>query len=261
MQSSIYLSNATRLILIAAVIAVIVAAIHLTARSEKLQRRRAALPIACLCLLCAGFALLFGLSHGSPDPQEAEGFAPFAPDELSAAAELMGEAISGEYFSPGDAGGRVELNHFDIVFEDGAFDRLALSASFTSLNPDADGSFPWWQRAMAINRDGEIYRFERAGGGGRLDGLPAETALDALRGLEGLGWCDTLGVAPSAVSSVTLSSGRSTAASLAGQPAWALAGGGLVPLEDYSGTQELFYLAVTAGSAAAPSSYYILLDI
>ena len=75
MQLSIQLSSTLRIALILLVIASVVLAIHLLTRSEKLRVRT--LSLLCVAALLVGWACLFALSHGNPDPRTLEGFEPF----------------------------------------------------------------------------------------------------------------------------------------------------------------------------------------
>ena len=91
MQPLIVLPGALRVALVIAAVAVAVLIIHLLTGSQRFEKRPGALTIICLVILCLGFAALFALSHGSPDPREIEGFEPFeASDTGSAAAPAEG---------------------------------------------------------------------------------------------------------------------------------------------------------------------------
>ena len=91
MQPLIVLPGALRVALVIAAVAVAVLIIHLLTGSQRFEKRPGALTVICLVILCLGFAALFALSHGSPDPREIEGFEPFEASDTGSAAALVSD--------------------------------------------------------------------------------------------------------------------------------------------------------------------------
>ena len=251
MNPAVNLSGAARIAIILALIFAAVLIIHLIAGSRKLEGRAAYVALCCLAVLClSGGALLF-LSEGSPDPVQIEGFEPFGPEDLSAAASLMEETVSLQY-TDGVAEGRAGVAYFDLIFEDGSFDRMALSAEYAALNPDENGEYADWRQAVVVDAGGRIYNEERGEPAEGLETIPADALFAALRQLGGLDWASALGTVPE---KLLLSSGPEEVA--AGGAAWVFTGGELVPADGYEGSGGLFALIVY-GSAGEQR---IFLDI
>ena len=186
MNPAVNLSGAARIAIILALIFAAVLIIHLIAGSRKLEGRAAYVALCCLAVLClSGGALLF-LSEGSPDPVQIEGFEPFGPEDLSAAASLMEETVSLQY-TDGVSEGRAGVAYFDLIFKDGSFDRMALSAEYAALNPDENGEYADWRQAVVVDAEGYIHREERGEPAEGLETVPADARETVLTALERAG--------------------------------------------------------------------------
>ena len=142
--------------------------------------------------------------------------------------------------------------YFDLIFEDGSFDRMALSAEYAALNPDENGEYADWRQAVAVDAGGRIYKEERGEPAEGLETVPADALFAALRQLGGLDWASALGTMPE---ELLLSSGPEELT--AGGAAWVFTDGELVPADGYEGSGGLFALIVY-GSAGEQR---IFLDI
>ena len=181
MQPLIVLPGALRVALVIAAVAVAVLIIHLLTGSQRFEKRPGALTIICLVILCLGFAALFALSHGSPDPREIEGFEPFETSDTGSAAALVSDALGMEY-SDGESAGRAEVCAMELRYEGDKFVSLTLTARFTGLNPDENGETAVWMRDISVDADGSVSRGERAADNGAA-GVDSEELVSALEGL------------------------------------------------------------------------------
>ena len=195
MNPVVNLSGAARIAIILALIFAAVLIIHLIAGSRKLEGRAACVALCCLVVLCLAGGGLLILSGGTPDPVQIEGFEPFEPEDLSAAASLMEETVSLQY-TDGVSEGRAGVAYFDLIFEDGSFDRMALSAEYAALNPDENGEYDDWRQAVAVDAGGRIYKEERGEPAEGLETVPADALFAALRQLGGIDWASALGTEP-----------------------------------------------------------------
>lgn len=181
MQPLIVLPGALRVALVIAAVAVAVLIIHLLTGSQRFEKRPGALTIICLVILCLGFAALFALSHGSPDPREIEGFEPFEASDTGSAAALVSDALGMEY-SDGESAGRAEVCAMELRYEGGKFVSLTLTARFTGLNPVENGETAVWMRDISVDAAGSVSRGERAADNGAA-GVDSEELVSALEGL------------------------------------------------------------------------------
>lgn len=181
MQPLIVLPGALRVALVIAAVAVAVLIIHLLTGSQRFEKRPGALTVICLVILCLGFAALFALSHGSPDPREIEGFEPFEDTDTESAAALVSDALGMEY-SDGESAGRAEVCAMELRYEGGKFASLTLTARFTGLNPDENGETAVWMREISVDAAGSVSRGERATDNGAA-GVDSEELVSALEGL------------------------------------------------------------------------------
>ena len=182
MQPLIVLPGALRVALVIAAVAVAVLIIHLLTGSQRFEKRPGALTVICLVILCLGFAALFALSHGSPDPREIEGFEPFEASDTGSAAALVSTALGMEY-SDGESAGRAEVCAMELRYEGGKFVSLTLTARFTGLNPDENGETAVWMRDISVDADGSVSRGERAADNGAA-GVDSGSSSPPSRGSE-----------------------------------------------------------------------------
>lgn len=177
MQLSINLSSTLRIAIVVLVVVAVVFAIHLLTRSEKLHART--LTLLCALALLLGWACLFAVSHGRPDPRELEGFEPFSTRELSAAGEAMEDAVALEYLDAADASG-VRLVSCEMSFVDGEFSHMDFTAAFS-------GGTDSWTRHIDITEDGRAAIGERALLLETVEGLPAVSDVASAPGRAGDG--------------------------------------------------------------------------
>lgn len=195
MQLSINLSSTLRIAIVVLVVVAVVFAIHLLTRSEKLHART--LTLLCALALLLGWACLFAVSHGRPDPRELEGFEPFSTRELSAAGEAMEDAVALEYLDAADASG-VRLVSCEMSFVDGEFSHMAFTAAFS-------GGTDSWTRHIDITEDGRAAIGERALLLETVEGLPAVSDVaSALEGLETAGMLEHLGLPGDGAATLTV---------------------------------------------------------
>ena len=204
MQLSIQLSSTLRIALILLVIASVVLAIHLLTRSEKLRVRT--LSLLCVAALLVGWACLFALSHGNPDPRTLEGFEPFDAQQLSAAGEALEDAAALEFLDAANAAG-ARLRALDISFRDGKFSHMDFTAVFSGGEDTEDGQVVAGGRSL-VEADAA---------------LPALSDIaGALARLQEASWTEALGIDASA-GSLTLALAPATA-SAAAECGYTLAG-------------------------------------
>ena len=212
MQLSIQLSSTLRIALVILVIASVVLAIHLLTRSEKLRART--LSLLCVAALLVGWACLFALSRGEPDPHTLEGFEPFDAQQLSAAGDALEDAAALEFLDAANAAG-ARLSAIDISFRDGKFSHMDFTAVFS-------GGEDSWKRNIDVTEDGQVV----AGGRSLVEADAALPALSDIAGalarLEEANWTEALGIDASA-GSLTLALAPSTA-SAAAECGYTLAG-------------------------------------
>lgn len=212
MQLSIQLSSTLRIALVILVIASVVLAIHLLTRSEKMRART--LSLLCVAALLVGWACLFALSRGEPDPHTLEGFEPFDAQQLSAAGEALEDAAALEFLDAANAAG-ARLSAIDISFRDGKFSHMDFTAVFS-------GGEDSWMRNIDVTADGRAI----AGGRSLVEADAALPALSDIAGalarLEEANWTEALGIDASA-GSLTLALAPFTA-SAADECGYTLAG-------------------------------------
>lgn len=212
MQLSVQLSSTLRIALILLVIASVVLAIHLLTSSEKLRVRT--LSLLCVAALLVGWACLFALSHGNPDPRTLEGFEPFDAQRLSAAGEALEDAAALEFLDAANAAG-ARLSALDISFRDGKFSHMDFTAVFS-------GGEDSWKRNIDVTEDGQVV----AGGRSLVEADAALPALSDIAGalarLQEASWTEALGIDASA-GSLTLTVTPATA-SAAAECGYTLAG-------------------------------------
>ena len=143
------LSNTTRLALVIAIIVVVVLAIHMITMGAKNGRKPAVITLCTLVVLLLGFAGLFALSNGTPDPVELEDFSAPAFDDTGAVAQLVREAVGADLLDP-DGGVEADISKLDVSFgDDGTF----LGMSFYARYGSGDKS---WTREIDVDAGGRV---------------------------------------------------------------------------------------------------------
>lgn len=109
----INLTAMTRIALVFVILVVVVFAVHMLTKSKKFENSPVALPLCCLAALIVGFAGLYALSTGGPDPREIADFKPFQDREFDKAAGLLMQAAGSEYLGRlhGGRRGRKQPDH------------------------------------------------------------------------------------------------------------------------------------------------------
>lgn len=171
----INLTAMTRIALVFVILVVVVFAVHMLTKSKKFENSPVALPLCCLAALIVGFAGLYALSTGGPDPREIADFKPFQDSEFDKAAGLLMQAAGSEYLDVSMADG-VGVSNLTIAFEEGEFRGMNFI-----------GRFPFGEevrtRSVSVSDDGTVWSYD-VEPDGPWDFIDAGTLAGAISALD-----------------------------------------------------------------------------